>query len=332
MRIERSVTSISWIPSEAMTGPMRVPMDLGIGHYDAPPPDRIDQSALPRMRDEDMFRFANHLGVWVDIEDDAIIDAGYSGDGYVGSTTAKLGVSLTVPGVGFPVLQADPVIGPATVTFTQTAGGRTGAPLPRRIDRPPFVRITAPTAWTTLTLTVNSDGGHSFDLVGASPFPRHWIYDDSGGLTAKTGLVDFAEWTRVHDHDRTPWHDYERAVLMTDVESQVERSLSSQVMSSRPELIKLAEGTDLITQGQAGEFIFLILDGVLTVEVDGEKVAELGPGAIAGERAILESGMATATVTAVTHVRAARIRASDVERSTLQEVSEGHRREAAAPR
>ena len=38
MRIESSVTSISWIPSEAMTGPLRVPVDLGIGHYDDPPP------------------------------------------------------------------------------------------------------------------------------------------------------------------------------------------------------------------------------------------------------------------------------------------------------
>ena len=42
MRIESSVTSVSWIPSEAMTGPLRVPVDLGIGHYDDPLPDHID--------------------------------------------------------------------------------------------------------------------------------------------------------------------------------------------------------------------------------------------------------------------------------------------------
>ena len=28
MRIESSVTSVSWIPSEAMSGPLRVPVDL----------------------------------------------------------------------------------------------------------------------------------------------------------------------------------------------------------------------------------------------------------------------------------------------------------------
>lgn len=328
MRIERSVTSISWIPSEAMTGPLRVPMDLGIGHYDAPPPDRIDSADLPRMRDQDVFRFANDLQAWIEVEDGAIVAAGYAGDAYVGSTKAKLGISLTVPGVGFPILQADPVIDESSASFTQTAGGRTGAPLPRRIDRPPYVRITAPTAWTTLSLRIDVSGESAFDLVGASPFPRHWIYDGTGALASKSGLIDFSEWTRVHDHDRTPWHDYERTALMTDVESQVERSLSSQVMSSRPELIKIEDGEALITQGRPGEHIYLILDGVLTVEVDGEKVAELGPGAIAGERAILESGKATATVTAVTHVRAARIPAEAVERETLEKVSEAHRRES----
>lgn len=249
------------------------------------------------------------------------------GDAYVGATTAKLGVSLAVPGVSFPILQPEPVIEGGTARFTQTAGGRTGAPLPRRIDRPPYVRITSPTAWTTLSLTIDGDGSSTHELVGASPFPRHWVYDDAGALAAKSGVIDFAEWTRVHDHDRTPWHDYERTALMSGVESQIERNLSGRVMSSRPELIKVPEGKDLITQGGPGEHIYLILDGMLTVAVDGIRVAELGPGAIAGERAILEEGTATATVTAITPVRAARIEAVGIDRESLEKVSEGHRRE-----
>ena len=42
MRIESSVTSISWIPSEAVEGVTKVPFEMGVAHYDDPPPDHID--------------------------------------------------------------------------------------------------------------------------------------------------------------------------------------------------------------------------------------------------------------------------------------------------
>lgn len=302
-------------------------MDLGIGHYDPPPPDRLNTDELTALRDADRFRFANHLSAWVEVEDGDIVDAGYDGMALVGSTKAKLGLSVTIPGVEFPVLQSEPVIENGQARFIQTAGGRTGAPLPRRIDRPPYVRMTAPTAWTTLSLTVDADGSSSFELIGASPFPRHWLYGPDGDLAGKSGVIDFSEWTRVHDHDRTPWHDYERAALMASVESQVERDLSKAVMSSKPDMVKVAEGDRLIVQGQPGSAIYLILDGVLQVDVDGSAVAELGPGAIVGERAILETGRATATVTAMTPVRAARIPADDLDRSELEQIAAQHRRE-----
>lgn len=327
MRIERSATSISWIPSEGMTGPMRVPMDLGIGHYDEPPPGHLDADDLEKLQAADRFRFANDLSVWVEVDEGKIVGAGYSGGGLVGSTTAKVGFSVTIPGVSFPVLQELPKIEAGRVRFQQTAGGRTGAPLPHRIERPPFIRMTAPTAWTTLGLTVTADGTSEFELVGASPFPRHWIYDGEGELAAKSGLIDFADWTRHHDHEHTPWHDFERSVLMSDVESQVERELSKAVMSAKPKLTHLEEGSTLIEQGQPGGDIHLILDGMLRVSVDDEEVAELGPGAIVGERAILEGGKATATVTAMTPVRAARIPAEGLDRSKLEEIAAGHRRE-----
>ena len=41
MRIESSVTSISWIPSEAVKGVTKVPFEMGLAHYDDPPPDHI---------------------------------------------------------------------------------------------------------------------------------------------------------------------------------------------------------------------------------------------------------------------------------------------------
>ena len=48
MRIESSVTSITWIPSEAIKGMPKLPFELGLTHYDDPPPDRIDDLAALR--------------------------------------------------------------------------------------------------------------------------------------------------------------------------------------------------------------------------------------------------------------------------------------------
>jgi CRP-like cAMP-binding protein len=66
---------------------------------------------------------------------------------------------------------------------------------------------------------------------------------------------------------------------------------------------------------------------VLTVSVDGEQLAELGPGAIVGERAVLESGRRTSTLTAATKVRLAAAAADAIDLDALRDLSEGHRRE-----
>ena len=52
MRIESSVTAISWIPSEAITSAaLKAPFEIGVSHYDEPLPDHIDN--LAAMRDAD---------------------------------------------------------------------------------------------------------------------------------------------------------------------------------------------------------------------------------------------------------------------------------------
>ena len=328
MRHTRSITSISWIPSEAMTGPMRLPMDLGVGHYDDAPPDRIDAEVLENLVSTDRLRFANRLEAWIDVDNGEIVDAGYSGGGLVGSTTAKLGIgSITFPGVGFPILQAPPERTPHGVRFVQSAGGRTGSPFPRRIDRPPYVRVTAPTAWTTLSVTIGPDGSSSFEVIGASPFPRHWIYDSRGELTAKSGTIDFTAWTRTGDHDRTPWGDEERSVMVAAVETEMERALSSVLMGGSPRIGHLDEGDALTTQGEPATDVFLVLDGMLSVAVDGEILAELGPGAIVGERAALERGVRTSTLRATTPVTYASVPADSLPTDDLREVAAVHRRE-----
>ncbi len=328
MRIESSVTSVSWIPSESMTGPLRVPVDLGVGHYDDPLPDHIDD--LEALRQADRFRFANELRAWIEVEDGRIVDYGYSGGGHMGSTTLALGVGhVTIPAVSFPDMQADPVVGETSVTFKQTTGGRTGAPLPRRINRPPFIKITAPTVWTTLELTLHADGSHDFEVTGASKMPRHWIYDDNMDLTAKSGMIDFKGWTQESFGDNTPWGDHDSPALVTAVESALERELSVQIMSGgrKPEFRKLTEGERLVTQGQAGDEIFLLLDGVLTVEIDDEPVAEVGPGAVLGEMAVLEGGVRTATLVAATPVRVAVSGIGDLKPEALRRLAGQRRRQ-----
>jgi hypothetical protein len=60
MRYESQITSVSWIPSEAIDGlTLRAPFDLGVLHYDEPPPSQIeDLEALCRA---DRFRLATPL-------------------------------------------------------------------------------------------------------------------------------------------------------------------------------------------------------------------------------------------------------------------------------
>ena len=133
MRHHASVTSISWIPSEAVTGLGRLLFDRGIAHYDEPPPDVIED--LEALRDADRFRFANHLAAWIDVDDDGrITDAGYSGGTVMGSTTIALGARhTTFAAVSLPEVRRAPEIGPRSARFVQTAGGRTAVPAPRRV-------------------------------------------------------------------------------------------------------------------------------------------------------------------------------------------------------
>jgi hypothetical protein len=330
MRIDASVTSISWIPSEAITGPWRLPMDIGVGHYDDPPPDTLGDVAA--FVADDRCRFANDLRAWIEVDDDGrILDVGYAGTGYVGSTTAQLlGRSLTVPGVGYPVIQEEPQRSADRVRFVQTAGGRTGSPMPRAVRRPPFVRIVSPTAWTTLALTLHADGRVDHEVVSTSPFPRHWIYDGDAILVAKSGFIDFQTWSETNIGEQTPWGELSPTdARVTEVETALERRLSLAIMRSgeRPELRKVDEGSLLTRQGDPSDELYLLLDGIVRVEVDDEQLAELGPGSIVGERSVLEGGLRTSTLRAVTPLRVAVVRADQLDLGELANLAAGHRRE-----
>ncbi len=329
---EAAVTTVSWIPSEAVTGPVnKTVFDSGLTHYDDPPADTLGD--LATWQDEDRFRFANRLAARIEVDDDGVITAAaYTGGLHLNSTTVRVGRRAAVfQPIAMPTLQDDPVIDERGATFVQTVGGRTGLPAPRRVNHPPYVQFLAPIVWTTLRLTIAADGTVDHELLSASRFPRHWVYGPDGDLVAKVGLADFNNWFRHAFGKHTPWGDESSPALVTAVETALERELAARIMrgGAAPEVRTLDEGATLTEQGQAGEEVFLVLDGIVDVAVDGEVVAEFGPGAVLGERAVLEGGLRTSTVTARTRVRVAVATADQVDRVALAELSEGHRKEEA---
>ena len=331
MRYESTVTSLSWIPSEAVTGGARVAFDSGFTHYDDPPPAQIDD--LEALRAADRFRFANVLRAWIDVDGAGEISGcGYSGGGHIGDTTIQMGgLRHTFQNALLPDLRRDPERGDGWVRFAQTVGGRTSMPAPRRVRHRPYIQWQAPLVWTTLSLTLHADGTAERAMTGASRFPRHWLYDADGRLTHKSGLTDFTDWMRVSFGRQTPWGDRDSEALVTAVESALEHQLSVQLMrgAAKPRVERLPAGAVLVRQGEPGTDVYLVLDGVIRVEREGEWLAEYGPGAMLGERAHLEGGTRTSTLVAVTACRVASVDATQFDRSALMELSGGHRREDA---
>lgn len=329
MRVESSVTAISWIPSEAVEGLPKIPFTVGVAHYDDPPPDVIED--LDALREADAFREANELRAFIDVDDDGkITEYGHLGRGHIGVTRLKLGPKeLSVAAVALPTIQSEPEVGDGWVRFTQTAGGRTGMPAPRRVRGKPYFRINSAIAWTTLALTIKADGSSGHQLAGASPFPRHWVYDNEGKLAQKSGLIDFEQWYREAHGENTPWGAEDSDAFVTEVETALERELSRTIMrsgaASKPK--RLDVDATLTEQGDEGNELYLLLDGVLAVEVDGETVAEVGPGAILGERAVVEGGKRTATLRAVTPAKVVSVAADEVEPSALEDLAGTRRRE-----
>jgi hypothetical protein len=333
MRIEATATSMSWIPSESVWSGMRRAFEMGLAHWDEPLPDSITgPDEVRELCKQDKFRFANVLTAWAEVEDGRITGSGVTEDSglVMGATTIRVAkVGATFKAFSLQTIRPEPELEDDSVTFVQTVGGRTGAPLPRPVKRKPFVQWFAPTVWTTLALTLHTDGSSDVRLSGASTFPRHWVYGTDGKLAYKSGLTDEDHWLNESFGQRTPWGDQDTPALVVAVESELERQMSTDIMHGGdvPEVRRIREGAHLTKQGEPGDELFLVLDGVVSVDVDGNPLGEVGPGAIIGERALLEGGVRTSTLTAVTPVRVAAARGDSVDLDKLRELSLSHRRE-----
>jgi CRP-like cAMP-binding protein len=97
----------------------------------------------------------------------------------------------------------------------------------------------------------------------------------------------------------------------------------------KPKSRTIGAGDTLTTQGEAATDVYVVMDGMFSVEIDGEGVAEIGPGAVVGERAVLEGGVRTATLRATTRARVAAIAPDQLNPETLESLAATRR--TAAP-
>jgi Cyclic nucleotide-binding domain len=328
MRIERSFTSISWIPSDSIPGLLRLPFARGIMHYDPPPPLTLTDVEGMRRRGE--FRFANRLNAYIDVEDGRITGCGYTGGRVMGLTPITAGpLRVMLPTKANRDIQWQPTVNANQATFVQTAGGRPGFSFLKPALRWPFL-VTRPfTIWTTLRLTIDVNGTGTGQLIGASPFPRHWLYDDGGSLVSKSALTRNQVWARTVFGSHTPWGGEDQVPDVAEAETQLERALADQIMQGeqRPTIRQLRVGDFLFRQDEPATSVALVLDGIFEVRVDGRVVGHVGPGSVIGERAPLEAGRRTADLRATTDARIADVPAESIALELLSELAQGHHRE-----
>jgi CRP/FNR family cyclic AMP-dependent transcriptional regulator len=87
---------------------------------------------------------------------------------------------------------------------------------------------------------------------------------------------------------------------------------------------EFAEGQVVVKEGGYSNHFFAIEEGTATVERDGEKIGDLGPGDVFGEQGLLEKQERSATVTATSRLRVIKIEHWELSRmrKTMPEVVE----------
>src|SRR5438876_4507267 len=315
MRIDASATAITWLPFAALDRIPLIPLELAVAHYDEPPPEVVPD--LDGLRRQDAFREANELRAWIEVDGGEIADYGQTGRSLIGDGPELESQQVFFAAVEFPVIQPEPEVGYGWVRFTQTVGGRIGLPATRPVVGRPYFHIGAVSAWTTLELLIRADGTSETRLVAASPFPRHSLYGADRRLHGVFGALE------LEFEEGTPWGDFDTPAFAAAVESELERRLAASILREGAKLVRrrVPRGEALVEQGQPGNELFVLLDGVLDVEIDGEIVAQVGSGAILGEKAVLGAGLRTATLRAVRSSRVAVILADVVGRPQLAEMS-----------
>ncbi|MGI9645373.1 MAG: cyclic nucleotide-binding domain-containing protein [Ilumatobacteraceae bacterium] len=98
---------------------------------------------------------------------------------------------------------------------------------------------------------------------------------------------------------RNDYNDYLRSVpLFADLGKH-----ELEAIGRAATLLELTAGSVVMREGSIAHEMVVVMDGELEVTKDGEHVADIGPGGIAGEMALLTDAHRHATVTAKTDVQ-----------------------------
>jgi hypothetical protein len=99
-----------------------------------------------------------------------------------------------------------------------------------------------------LELTINIDGSCTQRVIGSSPFPRHWLYDNEGHLVQKTALTRAQMWAHSAFGRHTPWGGEDQQSVVSGPVTPLERAIADKVMRGGQ--------TPLVRSLPAGEFLF----------------------------------------------------------------------------
>jgi hypothetical protein len=321
MRYEATATCLSWIPPTAVEGVFSLPFGMDVAHYDQPAPGQLPD--VDALLTADAIRIANQLHVWIEVTDGQVTSHGSAGGGRLGSTTVRLAAhGLTFAGVALPDLVPPPEVHGDRVRFTQTAGGHTGAPVPRAVPHRPFWRVSAPVAWSAIALTLHADGSSNAEIAAASPFPRHYLYGSDGRLTHKTALIRYKDWIRQSAQESTPWEGSSQPVPVAPVRGATERSLADTILMSGKYRQHDLPGEALLSERPIADTeVHLLLDGLLVIDVDDQPVLEAGPGAIFDPSARTAYSKQHITVRAATACRLAVLPRAQLDSQDLRGVA-----------
>ena len=185
MRYESCVTSLSWIPSEAVTGCHPDGVRLRVHALRRPasggarrPRGAAGGGPVP---------LRERLQAWIEVDDGRIAGRGYDGGGDDGRHhDARRRSAPHLPGRRAARPAARRSIGDGWMRFVQTTGGRTARPR-APAGAAPALRPVAGAAGVDDAVAHPARRRRRAEprWSGASRFPRHWVYGDDGKLAAQ---------------------------------------------------------------------------------------------------------------------------------------------------